>query len=125
MYAHRKCSPAWTAAYPQPPILGATVPAAWLAAYETAKAAGKIPGFKPSVLVNGNPVYEDKDGAGPEVCSSTVGCRGPIELEFWDAPNNTVGISYVFHLVCLNICAYIDVFLQFRRWPSPPGGQAL
>ena len=43
---------------------------AWVATYNAAKAAGKIPGFAPSTLVNGNPVYT---GITPQAaCSWTV-----------------------------------------------------
>ncbi|KDQ15389.1 carbohydrate esterase family 4 protein [Botryobasidium botryosum FD-172 SS1] len=87
-------SPEWKAKYPQGPIAGTPVPAAWLTAYDNAVKAGKIPQLAPSVMENGNPTYPGMDPMSPEIRSATYQARGDDTIEKWDAPANTVVVSF-------------------------------
>lgn len=64
-----------------------------MATYNTAKAAGKIPNFPPSVVSGANVVYPAGTNTGASgVCSWTVGhCFGPADVV--DAPTGIWGIS--------------------------------
>lgn len=93
----RPGSPQWLAQYPPaggvPSQAEKDIPAAWLAAYRAAKAAGKIPNIPVSQLQPaGFPSYGALSATGPEVCSSTPKCRAADDI--WDAPANTIGISF-------------------------------
>ena len=69
------------------------MPQAWTNALNAAVQAGKISNIAPSTAQPGqNPTYGNLDPNGPTVCSGTYGCR--IDGEIWDAPANTVGISF-------------------------------
>ncbi|KAG0662253.1 hypothetical protein C6P46_003439 [Rhodotorula mucilaginosa] len=79
-------------AYPATDLTGPPPKAEWIASYDAAKNAGKIPEIPHSRLVNGNIVYPAEVHA-EAVCSWTVtGCFGPRDI--FNAPDGLYGISF-------------------------------
>lgn len=64
----------------------------WIDTYNAAKAAGRIPGIPPSVLVNGLPTYPA--GTSPaSACSWTLThCFGKFDVV--DAPTGITGLTF-------------------------------
>ncbi|GAA6030049.1 hypothetical protein JCM8097_009230 [Rhodosporidiobolus ruineniae] len=80
--------------YPSSSTVGPTPKAEWLATYNAAKAAGKIPDDAPSTLVNGEPEYANGVSSGSDgVCNwSITNCYGPNDIV--EAPAGMYGISF-------------------------------
>ncbi|GAA5983273.1 hypothetical protein JCM5350_005864 [Sporobolomyces pararoseus] len=81
--------------YPQPGTKGPAPKPEWIAKYNEAKAAGKIPGTAPSTLdATGNIAYAPGVQTGPNgVCSWTVAhCFGEYDIS--DAPDGMYGVSF-------------------------------
>ncbi|GAA5870927.1 hypothetical protein JCM16303_001632 [Sporobolomyces ruberrimus] len=81
--------------YPAPFTKGPTPKAEWIAKYNEAKAAGKIPGDAPSTLgADGNIAYAPATKTGPNgVCSWTVAhCFAEDDVS--DAPDGMYGVSF-------------------------------
>ncbi|GAA5967823.1 hypothetical protein JCM3765_001893 [Sporobolomyces pararoseus] len=81
--------------YPQPGTKGPAPKPEWIAKYNEAKAAGKIPAIAPSTLdATGNIAYAPGTNTGPNgVCSWTVAhCFGEFDVS--DAPDGMYGVSF-------------------------------
>ncbi|KAH7100934.1 glycoside hydrolase/deacetylase [Auriculariales sp. MPI-PUGE-AT-0066] len=82
----------WVAQYPSlinpPSEAERDIPAQWLAAYNTVKAAGKIPDIP--VSVRGS--YAGHNPMSKDICSSAGKCRAPGDI--WDAPDGKIGFSF-------------------------------
>ncbi|GAA6030047.1 hypothetical protein JCM8097_009229 [Rhodosporidiobolus ruineniae] len=83
-----------SSSYPPVGQKGPTPKAEWVATYNAAKAAGKIPSFAPSTLVNGQPAYAKGVNTGKNgVCSWSVShCFGDNDI--YEAPDGMYAISF-------------------------------
>lgn len=86
-------SPAWTSAYPPGAANTSQLPQEWVNALNAAVAAGNIP----NLTVSKNnpqelPTYGGLNPNGPQVCSSTYGCR--ISGDIWDAPAGSLACGF-------------------------------
>lgn len=85
----------WSQGFPVPgtPLDPTKTPQAWMDALNGAIAAGKIPNISVGTPnANGPTTYGGQDGTKEPVCSAAYGCR--IDGQIWDAPNNSIGISF-------------------------------
>ncbi|BGP53202.1 hypothetical protein JCM8202v2_000761 [Rhodotorula sphaerocarpa] len=78
--------------YPAAGTVGPAPKPEWVATYNAAKAAGKIPNIAKSWLQDGNVVYPQGTD-GQAVCSWTLtGCFGPNDIH--EAPDGMYGVSF-------------------------------
>ncbi|KAF8076387.1 hypothetical protein FPV67DRAFT_1471515, partial [Lyophyllum atratum] len=87
-------TPTWSSPFPISSPDVSQLPPQWVAALNSAVAAGKIPNIPQSSGTPGvNPVYPaGTNPNGPEVCSATYKCRIPGDI--WDAPDGFFAISF-------------------------------
>jgi peptidoglycan/xylan/chitin deacetylase (PgdA/CDA1 family) len=89
-------TPAWLNQYPPtngaPSQAEADIPPLWLAAYNAAKAAGKIPNIPIAVQTGGLPTYGSTNLMDPTICSSAGKCKA--EGDIWDAPDGRIGLNF-------------------------------
>ncbi|GAA5967918.1 hypothetical protein JCM21900_000745 [Sporobolomyces salmonicolor] len=80
-------------AYPAPFTIGPTPKAEWVAVYEAAKAAGKIPSIPPSTLSSsGMPTYPSSVNTSAICAWSLTTCIGPHDIGA--GPNGAWGVAF-------------------------------